>query len=124
MLHTDGLKSPIHGRERCLYLRRVVPDLGVREAQRSQPSGRVSLISNAIPRLLGSGAVISQAVRLNDQTEPRPVEVDPESVDVDSGQRLWKSGSPSDWEKSAFEFGIGEQEGRSVEDPSHGSRPA
>jgi hypothetical protein len=84
------------GPQHCLYMRGVVADLGVREAERREARGYVSLVAKPIACLLGGSAVVAKAICLHDQPELRPVEVDSEAIDMLLSQRGRKPGAGSD----------------------------
>jgi hypothetical protein len=99
----------------------------MREAQRCQPRGGVRLVSHPVGSLLRRSAVISQAVRLDDQTQLGPVEVDSEPVHDALGLWHGKAGSARDWQEAALELGVGEDEGAAVKglaEGRHASLPA
>jgi hypothetical protein len=55
----------------------TVENLGVGEAQAAQAGPRVGLVAAEVDRLLGGGAVMAEAVGLDDETESGPEEIDP-----------------------------------------------
>jgi hypothetical protein len=59
--------------------------------------------------------VVAQAVGLDDQAEVRPEEVDSVSIDSLLGERLREPGPARNPQESLFELGVGEGEGRTVE---------
>ena len=61
-------------------MRWLVGDLVVGEAERDQAGGDVSLIAQAIARLLGGRTVVAEAVRLDDEAQFGPAEIDLESL--------------------------------------------
>ena len=61
------------------------------EPQRGQAGGNMSLIAPAIASLLGRGAVIAKPVRLDDETEVRPVEIDAEAIQDLASEGLGKA---------------------------------
>jgi len=71
-------------------------DLSAGEAQRRQTGSGVGLIAQAVPRLLGTGAVVAKAVGLHDEAEARPVEVDAIAVDHLAGQGRRQPGALRD----------------------------
>jgi hypothetical protein len=60
----------------------------------------MSLISETIPCLLLGCAVVSKAVRLDHETQIRPDEVDPESIDVVLRLGAWETRFRSDREEA------------------------
>src|SRR5687767_2240127 len=84
----------------------------------------MSLVADPIGLLLGGGAVVAQAIGLDDQAEDWPEEVHPEAVDRLPGERLGKPGSANDPEEAPFELGVGEGEGRCAEDLAKGPNAA
>jgi hypothetical protein len=63
------------------------PHLGMGEAEMRHANSYVRLVANAIPRLLRCGAVIAKTIRLDDQSQIWPEEVDFEPVHVAACQR-------------------------------------
>lgn len=68
-------------------MRWVVPDLPVREAQRRQASGNVRVVAVMVPGLLLRRPVISKPVRLDDEAQIGPIEVDLEAIHPLLGER-------------------------------------
>jgi hypothetical protein len=85
----NGLK----GRQ---YVPGLMADLPVREPQRDEPRGGVSLVTQPIARLLRGRAVVAKAVGLNNQAELRPEEVDVVPVDASLRMRAIKSSAAGD----------------------------
>src|SRR5436190_466903 len=94
----------------------LVADLGVGEAQHGEPCGGKGLVADPVARLLHRRSVIAKAVGLDDESELRPIEVDPNAGEppLRGGRR--QAGTPSDGKKSPFQLGLGEAEGRAIED--------
>ena len=65
----------------------TVEDLGVGEAQAAQARPRVGLVAAEVDRLLGGGAVVAEAVGLDDEAEGGPEEVDPVATEPALGRR-------------------------------------
>src|SRR5439155_8789030 len=63
----------------------------------------------------------AQAVRLHDQLELRPVEVDPAAAEATLGLGQRKPCPPDDEEKALLEHGVGEDEPVAVEQPRNGA---
>jgi hypothetical protein len=97
------------------------------EAQRRQAGRRVGLVAEAVPRLLGRGAVVSQTVGLDHQSELGPVEVDLEAGHETAGLRQRQPGGIYNGQEPPLELGVGEPEGPPVEgpleDPEAGTAP-
>jgi hypothetical protein len=75
----------------------------------------VRLVPDAVAGLLGRRSVEAQAVRLDDQAQLGPVEVDLESVDPHAGLRLGKSEVANNAKEAAFELRVSEREGPALE---------
>jgi hypothetical protein len=108
------------GPQHPLYMRGVVADLGMREAERREAGGYVSLVAKPIACLLGGSAVVAKAVCLHDQPELRPVEDDSEAVEVLLGQRSRKASSSDEAQEAPLELGVRQDEGPTVEDTTQG----
>ncbi len=61
----------------------------MREAQRGKARGAVALVAQPVARLLGGGAVVAQAVRLDDEPKLWPVEVDFEAAGEGFAPQRW-----------------------------------
>ena len=71
-----GLVGSLRGRsQHGDHVPRLVVDVAVGESKCGQARRGVRLVSSQIRRLLGGGAVIAEAVGLDDQTQARPEEV-------------------------------------------------
>jgi hypothetical protein len=97
-------------------VRRFVAHLLVGEAQLGEPRGGVGLVAEPIPGLLGGGAVVAEAIGLDDEPEARPVEVDFEVVDPLAREGRRQTRFAREWEEATFQFLFGEAEGAAVED--------
>jgi hypothetical protein len=75
----------------------------------------MSLIAQAIARLLRWRTVISEAIGLDHKTKVRPVEVDFEPVETYAGDRSRQLGSDHKPQKAALELRVGEPKGASSE---------
>jgi len=87
----------------------------VSEAKRREARSGVGLVANAVAGLLGRGAVVAQAVGLDDQAEIGPEEVDAKAADDLAGKRERQAGGAREGEEPALELGVGEREGGCVE---------
>src|SRR5205814_5987972 len=96
---------------------------GMREAKPRQAGGRVRLVAEGVPGLLGRGAVVAEAVRFDDEVELRPVEVDLEAVEMDPGQWFREARGAGDGQKPALELRIGQDECVAVEEAAKGGEP-
>src|SRR5919106_5772815 len=99
---------------------RLEPDLRMGEPQRGQPRRGVRLIPQAISRLLGGGAVIAEAVRLDHEGELGPEEVDLEPVHVHACLRHWQPGGANDRKEEPLELGVSEHKGPAVQKSPQG----
>jgi hypothetical protein len=86
------------------------------EPERDQPGRGVDLIAAAIPRLLCWRAVVSQPVRLDDETELWPEEVDAKAIDADACLRHRQSGTPDQQEEPALELRVRQAERAPIEE--------
>jgi hypothetical protein len=93
----------------------------VRESHVCEASRRVSLVAEAVTRLLTGRAVVAKPIRLDHQPEIRPIEVDSESIDAGLRLRHAKPRTVNDGKKPPLELGISEDEGAPVEQCSEGS---
>jgi hypothetical protein len=91
-----GLQPCRDGNQGRFDVTRLVPNLGVGEAQRRQAGGGVGLIAQAIACLLTRRAVIPKSVGLDDQSEIRPVKVDFEAVQLATRLRERKPSAADD----------------------------
>jgi hypothetical protein len=66
----------------------------------------VRLVAPAVAQLLHLSAVIGEAVRLNDEAEVGPVEVDTAGTEVLLGSRQPDAVLPQDGEEAALEVGV------------------
>src|SRR5262249_55095037 len=94
--------------ERGPYLLGLETNLRMREPEGGQSGGGVRLIPLAIACLLGRSAVVAQTVRLHDQTQVGPEEIDPEAVEANTGLGRRQSEIANQPEKSPLELGIGQ----------------
>ena len=94
----------------------LVEDLGVAEAQRAQAAAGVGLVAPHVDRLVGGGAVVGEAVGLDDEAERGPVEVDAVAAEVGLGGRRGQAGGAGDRQEAALERGLGAAEGLGGED--------
>jgi hypothetical protein len=83
----------------------------------------VRLVPDAIRGLLGRSPVVTQAVRLDYQTQLGPEEVDPEPVNHALCLRWWQPGSTRDRQEAALEFRVGEDERVAVEQVANTPTP-
>src|SRR3954447_5083316 len=84
----SSTSTACHGNQHLLDMRRLVPDLGVCEPERDETGCGVDLVAQPVARLLGGRAVVAEAIRLDDQAQVGPVEVDLEAVHIHLRQRL------------------------------------
>ena len=96
----------------------------MREAEGRQPCGRVDLVTATVSDLLRRSSVIPQAVRLHDQPELRPEEVGAEVVHPCASPGCRQADGADQPEEDPLEFGVGEPECASVEDPAQRRNPA
>jgi len=75
----------------------------------------MGLVAKPVFRLLGGGAVVAQAVGLDDQAEVGPVEVDVESVELDLRLGLGQADAAADRPEALLELRVGERERAEVE---------
>ena len=83
----------------------------MREAEWRQARGRMALVPSRVGGLAGRGAVVAQAVGLDDDAQVREEEVDPAAVQPLLGEGGAKAGPPRDRQEAAFELGVGESGG-------------
>jgi hypothetical protein len=76
----------------------------------------VDLVAAGVAGLGRGGAVVAEAVGLDDEAEVGPVEVDLEIVDDLFGERRREPGVGSERPEEEFEFVVGEAEGMAVEE--------
>jgi hypothetical protein len=101
----------------------AVEDLGVGEAQRPQSGARMGLVAAQVDLLLGGGAVVAEAVGLDDEAELRPEEVDAIATEPPLGGGRGKSRVADDREEPALQRVLGAAEGLRVEDPLEAAEP-
>jgi hypothetical protein len=77
------------------------------EAQRAHAGEDVGAVALGVARLRGRGAVIAQAVGLDDQPEVGPVEVDLPAVDDLFGERRREAGVRGDRAEVDLQVGVG-----------------
>src|SRR4051812_41581002 len=106
------------------HLRRLEPDLRVGEAKGRQPCGRVDLVTATVSDLLRRRAVVPQSVGFHNQPEPWPEEVDTEAVHPYASPGCRQADVADQPEEDPLEFGVGEPERASIEDPAHRRNPA
>ncbi len=75
----------------------------------------MGLVANAVPGLLGRGAVVAKPIGLDNETKVRPVEVDTEPAQAPAGLRLIEPRATRYRKEEPFELGVGEGEGCAVE---------
>src|SRR3982751_979211 len=95
---------------------RLVGHLDVGEAQRSEAGRDVGLVTPPVARLLRRGAVIAQAVGLDDQAQVGPVEVDAEAVHSCLRLRLWQARALDNREEAPLEGGLRQRETAAIEE--------
>jgi len=95
------------------------------EADRRQAGHEVTLVSDAVLRLLGGGAVKAPAVGFDHDAQLSEEEVDSVAVDLGLALGLRKARSFRDRDEEALQFRVGEGEGPVVQQGAHGrcSRP-
>jgi hypothetical protein len=76
----------------------------VSEPQRRHTGCEMDLVTEPVARLLRGRPVVPQAVRLDDETELRPVEVDAAAMHLGLGQRRRQSGPTGDRPETALEL--------------------
>src|SRR4051812_28566902 len=106
------------------HLRRLEPDLRVGEAKGRQPCGRVDLVTATVSDLLRRRAVVPQSVGFHNQPEPWPEEVDAEAVHPYGSPGCRQAEVADQPKEDPLEFGVGEPERASVEDPAQRRNPA
>lgn len=111
-----------HASKEGLHLGRLVANLGMGEPKGRGASGGMCLVPAAIPGLLERRAVIAETVRLDNESEIRPEEVDPEAVQSDAG--LWQRQAclAHEPKEHPLELGIGETKTMAIEEPEHCAR--
>jgi hypothetical protein len=77
------------------HLRRLEADLGVGEPEGRQTGSSMSLVAASIPGLLSRRAVVSEAVRFDNQPKPGPVEVHAKPIDPGARLRHRQPGAPN-----------------------------
>jgi len=88
----------------------------VGEAEVGEAGCGVRSVAPAVAGLLRRGAVVAQAVGLDDELQVRPVEVHAVAVHGLLGKRGGQSRGSGQGPEAALESGVGEGEGASVEE--------
>jgi len=88
----------------------------VGEAEVGEAGCGVRPVAPAVAGLLRRGAVVAQAVGLDDELQVRPVEVHAVAVHTGLRARSRQSSGSSKGLEAALESGVGEGEGASVEE--------
>src|SRR3954464_11053871 len=89
-----------NSRKRLHRTLRLMANLSRGEAQMGAPGNCVRLIAHAICLLLKRRSVISQSIRLDDQSQLRPIEVDTKPVQPYLGPGHGQSGCADEAEKA------------------------
>jgi hypothetical protein len=123
--HKFGLRPQPgrHGVQGGLDGDALVANLLVREPQDRQARRRVGLVAAPIAPLLRRRAVVAQAVRLDDQSQLRPVEVDAIAVEPLLREGWRQPGATRDRKKPALELRVGERECEPIEDVAEERHP-
>jgi hypothetical protein len=104
---------------------RVIEDLRVGDPHRGPAGANVGVVPLAVFRLLGGGAVEVAAVRLDDESEVRPIEVDAVLAEALLRLREREPCSLEQAEELALQFGLRHAECRPFDHgPQRRSRPA
>jgi hypothetical protein len=111
------------GAEHRLYVVGLVPNLRMCEPQADQAGGGVGLVADPVGGLLCRCTVVLKPVRLDDEAQVRPVEVDLEAVEPALGLRPAEPCPQRDRDEQPLELGLGHPKGAPVEDLSQQRRP-
>jgi hypothetical protein len=98
------LEPASHRGQRRTYVTALVRDLRVRETEWRMARSDVRLVTHPVTHLLSWSSVVPQFVRLHDEAEIRPVEVDAETVQFDLRCRPLQAGFVCDGQEDALEL--------------------
>ncbi len=94
----------------------LAEDLRVVEAERAKAGASMSLVAFQVGRLSRDGAVVGEAVGLDDEAELGPVKVDAVAAEAMLAGRPGKAGGEGDRQEAALERSLGAAEGLRVEE--------